>query len=77
MDFSNLEIPRGSASTSVSTKMALSAPRARAVLSYMIDRLGADPNRFTIVSFGEERPAQMGKSEESWSLNRRVEFTSL
>ena len=51
--------------------------RARAVISYMIDRLGADPDRFTIVSFGEERPAQMGKSEESWSLNRRVEFTRL
>ena len=57
--------------------LALGERRARAVLSYMIDRLGADPERFTIVSFGEERPAQMGKSEESWSLNRRVEFTRL
>ena len=57
--------------------LALGERRARAVLSYMIDRLGADPDRFTIVSFGEERPAQMGKSEESWSLNRRVEFTRL
>ena len=57
--------------------LALGERRARAVLSYMIDRLGANPNRFTIVSFGEERPAQMGKSEESWSLNRRVVFTRL
>ena len=57
--------------------LALGERRARAVLSYMIDRLGADPNRFTIVSFGEERPAQTGKSDESWSLNRRVEFTRL
>ena len=57
--------------------LALGERRARAVLSYMIDRLGANPDRFTIVSFGEERPAQMGKSEESWSLNRRVEFTRL
>ncbi len=57
--------------------LALGERRARAVLSYMIDRLGADPNRFTIVSFGEERPAQMGNSEESWNLNRRVEFTRL
>ena len=57
--------------------LALGERRARAVLSYMIDRLGADPDRFTIVSFGEERPAQIGKSEESWSLNRRVEFTRL
>ena len=57
--------------------LALGERRARAVLSYMIDRLGADPDRFTIVSFGEEQPAQMGKSEESWSLNRRVEFTRL
>jgi peptidoglycan-associated lipoprotein len=57
--------------------LALGERRARTVLSYMVDRLGANPNRFTIVSFGEERPAQMGKTEENWSLNRRVEFTRL
>jgi len=35
---------------------------------------GAAQNQLTPVSFGEERPAEIGMSETAWSMNRRVEI---
>ena len=56
--------------------LALGERRARAVLDYLVS-LGANPSQFSLVSFGEERPAELGSSEAAWSKNRRVEFTRL
>ena len=36
--------------------------------------MGVDASRIKIISFGEERPADGGSSEEAWSKNRRAEF---
>ena len=54
--------------------LALGEQRTRAVYEYLLS-LGANPERFTSVSFGEERPAALGHTAEAWSKNRRVEFT--
>lgn len=35
---------------------------------------GANEDQLTTVSFGEERPADLGTGEGSWALNRRVEI---
>ena len=56
--------------------LALGERRAKAVFDYLVG-LGASPSQFTIVSFGEERPAVYGSNESSWRQNRRVEFTRL
>ncbi len=56
--------------------LALGERRTKSVLNYLI-ALGANPEQFTIVSFGEERPAEPGHNEVSWARNRRVEFTRL
>ncbi|HCP35335.1 MAG TPA: peptidoglycan-associated lipoprotein Pal, partial [Deltaproteobacteria bacterium] len=56
--------------------LALGERRARSVLNYLL-RHGANPDRFSIVSFGEERPVALGHNESSWQKNRRVEFTRL
>ena len=56
--------------------LALGERRARSVLNYML-RLGASPEQFSIVSFGEERPVALGQNETAWQKNRRVEFTRL
>ena len=56
--------------------LALGERRAKAVLDYLIS-LGASPSQFSLVSFGEERPADGGSNEVAWRKNRRVEFTRL
>ncbi|MBF0289513.1 MAG: peptidoglycan-associated lipoprotein Pal [SAR324 cluster bacterium] len=56
--------------------LALGERRGKSVLNYLI-ALGADPEQFTIISFGEERPVEPGHSEMSWAQNRRVVFTRL
>ncbi|MEO8466733.1 MAG: peptidoglycan-associated lipoprotein Pal [Gammaproteobacteria bacterium] len=35
---------------------------------------GAQASQLTTVSYGEERPASTGSTEEAWRLNRRVEL---
>ena len=35
---------------------------------------GAAQNQLTPVSFGEERPAELGMTESAWAMNRRVEI---
>ncbi|MCK5899520.1 peptidoglycan-associated lipoprotein Pal, partial [bacterium] len=56
--------------------LALGERRAKAVFDYLIN-LGASPSQFSLVSFGEERPADQGSNEVAWRKNRRVEFTRL
>ena len=56
--------------------LALGERRAKAVFDHLVG-LGANPSQFSIVSFGEERPAVYGSNESSWRQNRRVEFTQL
>lgn len=53
--------------------IALGERRANAVRQAMI-ATGVAPQQIRVVSYGEERPASSGQSEESYALNRRVEI---
>lgn len=53
--------------------MALGERRANAVREYLVMQ-GMNGNNLEVISYGEERPAQLGSDEQSWSLNRRVEM---
>jgi peptidoglycan-associated lipoprotein len=53
--------------------IALGRRRAESAKRYMTDR-GIDASRIETASFGRERPAVQGASEEAWSRNRRDEF---
>ena len=53
--------------------LALGERRAGAVKSYLGDG-GLDESRIEIISYGEEKPADMGHDEQAWSKNRRVEL---
>ena len=50
--------------------LALGERRANATKEYL-SALGVAPDRLSIVSFGKERPAVLGSSEEAYSQNRR------
>jgi peptidoglycan-associated lipoprotein len=52
---------------------ALGERRAQAARAELI-RLGVDAHRVTTISYGKERPAEMGHDETSWAKNRRCEF---
>jgi peptidoglycan-associated lipoprotein len=53
--------------------LALGEHRARAALSYMLAH-GVQASRFTTLSYGEERPACIERTEECWAKNRRAHF---
>ena len=53
--------------------LALGERRANSVHDYLV-ALGIDPNRLSTISFGKERPAVLGSTEEAWSQNRRAVF---
>jgi peptidoglycan-associated lipoprotein len=53
--------------------MALGDKRANATRQYLI-QLGIPAARIRTVSYGEERPADQGHNETSWSMNRRAAF---
>lgn len=53
--------------------MALGERRASAVQRYLVLQ-GVSPAQLELVSYGEEKPAAMGSSEEAWAQNRRVEL---
>ena len=53
--------------------LALGQRRAEAVRAFLAN-YGIDPDRFTTVSFGKERPLIEGEDEEAWARNRRAEF---
>ncbi len=44
--------------------------RATAVRNYLT-ALGIDANRVAVISYGKERPAVLGDSDQTWSQNRR------
>lgn len=53
--------------------LALGERRARAAFEHLVI-LGVEPERMSVVSFGEERPLDPGHSESAWAQNRRDEF---
>ena len=53
--------------------LALGERRARAAYEHLVI-LGVDPERMSIVSFGEERPVDPAHNETAWAKNRRSEF---
>jgi peptidoglycan-associated lipoprotein len=53
--------------------MALGERRAINALQYLAN-IGIDSNRMRTLSYGEEKPLFMGQDEETYSLNRRVDF---
>ena len=53
--------------------IALGNERAESVMQFFTG-FGLDGNRFSLVSYGEEKPSAQGSSEAAWAQNRRVEF---
>ena len=53
--------------------LALGERRANSVRDYLV-ALGVNPNRLQVVSFGKERPAVLGSTDEAWAQNRRAVF---
>ena len=53
--------------------MALGERRAEAAMNDLVAR-GVQPDRITILSYGEERPVCSVQSEECWIQNRRARF---
>lgn len=60
----------------VEYNLALGERRAKSAFQYLMD-LGVDPNRMTVVSYGEEVPLDPRHNEEAWALNRRAEFVEI
>ncbi len=58
---------------SIEYNLALGDRRAQSVKNYLT-QLGVDASRLTTISYGEERPAADGHSEDAWAKNRRAEF---
>jgi len=50
--------------------LALGERRANAVKNYLVT-VGIPANRIRTLSYGKERPAAIGSSEQSWAQNRR------
>jgi len=53
--------------------LALGARRANYIRSQLIQK-GVDPERIHTISYGKERPTDLGHNQEAWSKNRRGEF---
>lgn len=53
--------------------LALGERRASSAKSFLAS-LGVDANRLAIISYGEEKPLDLGHNEEVWAKNRRVHF---
>jgi chemotaxis protein MotB len=51
----------------------LSSARAIAVVQYLISK-GVSPQRLVAAGFGEFQPIDLGKTEEAYQRNRRIEF---
>ncbi|MFQ5441253.1 MAG: peptidoglycan-associated lipoprotein Pal [Thermodesulfobacteriota bacterium] len=56
--------------------LALGEKRAMSVKNYL-ESLGINGRRISIISYGEERPADPGHNEEAWAKNRRVDFKKM
>jgi peptidoglycan-associated lipoprotein len=53
--------------------IALGEARAQAVKQLMLYE-GASNDQISVISYGEEKPVEFGRDDESMSLNRRVEI---
>lgn len=51
--------------------IALGERRANAAKNYLAT-LGIDPSRIQVISYGKERPAELGSTEEAYAKNRRA-----
>jgi len=58
----------------VEYNLALGERRANTTKRYLIVQ-GVSANQIETVSYGEERPAQIGSTEAAWAKNRRSEIT--
>lgn len=56
--------------------LALGERRANAARDFLA-RLGVPKSRLSVISYGEERPADAGHDESAWSSNRRAAFVIL
>ena len=64
---------RGFTSNKQELNMVLGERRAEATMNDLVAR-GVQPDRITILSYGEERPVCSVRSEECWIQNRRARF---
>ncbi len=53
--------------------IALGERRAQSAKSYLVS-LGVNPDAVSTVSFGEEKPIDLGHDEVAWERNRRAHF---
>ena len=53
--------------------ITLGERRAESVKNFLVD-LGISASRLNTISYGEERPIDMGQNEASWAKNRRAQF---
>ncbi|MBC2712270.1 MAG: peptidoglycan-associated lipoprotein Pal [Desulfosarcina sp.] len=53
--------------------LALGERRAESAKAFLVN-LGIDGSRLTTISYGEEKPVDMGQNEEAWAKNRRAGF---
>ena len=51
--------------------VALGERRAKAVAKYL-QSMGVQPSQMSIVSYGEEKPQDLSRSDEGFSMNRRA-----
>lgn len=51
--------------------LALGERRANAAKNYLAS-LGVNPSRIEVISYGKERPAELGSTEEAYARNRRA-----
>jgi peptidoglycan-associated lipoprotein len=52
--------------------LALGEKRAIAARDFLV-RFGIAKSRVSVISYGEERPLDLGSNEEAWAKNRRAE----
>lgn len=53
--------------------MALGEKRAAAARDYLVN-YGINPDRISIISYGESRPVDRAHTEDAWAKNRRDDF---
>jgi len=53
--------------------LALGERRAKSAMNYLVSQ-GIDAGRFTLVSYGKERPLCTERTEACWARNRRAHF---
>jgi peptidoglycan-associated lipoprotein len=53
--------------------LALGERRAESAKAFLVN-LGISDARLTTISYGEEKPLDMGNNEEAWAKNRRAAF---